>query len=479
MLRAGAAAVRCALCRGVHPAAPGLPARRGAAAAAAVAEAAPAAHPEGPPGAGACGEPFPPEPATQEGAESDGEGAVTVTDSALVAREAAELVFRDAVSSRLVLQTDLSTKQRQAPSAVFQPRVRNHTVETTVDNMWQMWDGLDRYKDDWEQLDLPRAASRLTVELRWKVIQLRHRDDRYLQISDVMARRHRNRLDTYRRAYRSVLQRLKAEGRGALTAPCHPQHAAELLTVTYWDFVMARANRDWMTVLYDDSYRRAAKQYNWVRMRDIGKYYWKHDWYYRTKWERRGNMLKTFLKIQWYMFKLPLVFGMWRSLLVTAEHLSLFADITAARYRARRAGLEPTVRASKLAEAKLERQEAREQQAKLADEGEAFGTLQTQQEAAIDRFTVTERGQGFRHIWVIVLLGVFLYTVKWFFYEGKIPRWLLPEHERVARLAEDEWESSPKKVAGKPPPEPVPPELQPAHKPQAPFGFWFKRRPAD
>jgi len=331
----------------------------------------------------------------------------------------------------MVVQKDVNPVRHiplgDAPEDYFTPTVANHTRETHVDESWREWDALDALQDDWEQLDIPHAASRLTLELRWRLLQLRYRNDRYIKISDVMARRHKRRMDVYRKSYRAILQNLKMGGRGSLIlpGPCNDNAAAELLGASYLDFVSARHQRDWLHTFHDDAYKRRAKLYNRIKMKDEMKHYWKQDWFYMTKWEKRRNMVSTAVKVHWYAIKLPVVFGFYRVLLHVLEHASLLLDWKRAQYRAYRLGLQPLRRRSRVAEA---------QQREFA---KAAAGKDRKRTTGIMHWVGNARGGAVLQMLNLLFFGVLLYTVRVIILEGQTFRFLLPEEERVAALERD------------------------------------------
>eukprot|EP01065_Artemidia_motanka_P051579 TRINITY_DN9129_c0_g5_i1.p1 TRINITY_DN9129_c0_g5~~TRINITY_DN9129_c0_g5_i1.p1 ORF type:complete len:438 (+),score=112.47 TRINITY_DN9129_c0_g5_i1:122-1435(+) len=349
--------------------------------------------------------------------ESGAKEVMSVPDH-IDAERAADLVFRDAVSSRLVFQQGRPAAVTTLPEpGYFRPSVRNHVVETTVDNIWQKWDDLERIRDDWEQMDLPRVTSRLTLELRWRVIQFRYRNDRYFQVSKLMEKRNKRKMATYRKAYRGCLQKLKAEGRGGWIplVRCSDVQCAEVKHLGFLDFSWSRCARDWQGVLHEDSFRRAARQKNWSNNKDAGDNYWKHDWYYQTKWQRRKSALANIVRVQLFFLRFPFVFVLQRGTLVVLEHCSLAFDMTRARIWARIKRVQPLVRRTVLTEARLE-------------------SLKRERGAAdlpvVEKIYQNRRGSFILPFVLAVTILLLTTSARTYLMEGKLPAFLLPKREQ-------------------------------------------------
>ena len=364
--------------------------------------------------------------APKPGSDGGGAGAGGGETNAVVSevQEATDLVFQEAVNQRYVV---LRAEDYERGSELVEndPRWENSggamAQHAASDNMWKDWEQLEREKTAHEILDLPEFASAATMYLRWRVCELRCRPDKFLNISHLMEGHLLKRRTAYRNAHRTMrhaatqMRGPKAR-RGVLrdlfSIPSREQ-LAQIRFAPYTEYVHARHKRDMLTMFTEDSFTRTARRRAIAMNLEMGRVPWKQDAFYVTKWEGRIMGVKNIFKLFYHSVKLPVVFLAWRTVLMAAEHLSLGVDYGRAYARGGR-----SVRAEFQTQHRV---------ATHRPDGKDHTDGQQMLRAKIN---ASKSSSPLTTIIVIVgaiALGVHLWT---HIYEGRLPSFMVPAHER-------------------------------------------------
>ena len=217
---------------------------------------------------------------------------------------------------------------------IIQTEKKWRTEETEVmrhfaqDTLWMDWERIEMEKDDFEILDLPHFASGLTIFLRYQVVKMRTRSDKFFTISDLLESHYTKRRTMYRNAYQTMRHTARVDDTRYPKFFSVPSAQAlkGVQFQSYSGFIHSRHKRDVLTLFTEDSFVRSARKRNFSKQREITAEFWKHDFHYQTKWEGRIKGAREVVRFLFFIVKVPTVFFVGRGVLMALEHTSLLFD---------------------------------------------------------------------------------------------------------------------------------------------------------
>eukprot|EP01063_Lacrimia_lanifica_P022572 TRINITY_DN30113_c0_g1_i1.p1 TRINITY_DN30113_c0_g1~~TRINITY_DN30113_c0_g1_i1.p1 ORF type:complete len:447 (+),score=152.70 TRINITY_DN30113_c0_g1_i1:42-1382(+) len=340
------------------------------------------------------------------GAAEGGAATPDVGNSGLAVKAAQDKVFATAVNEKYVITTEADLEKQLAKTHEKKWDVPIQRRDGEHDELWKDWEVVEKEHSDDEILDVPEFASRLTLYLRWKVCEMRCREDKFLNTSELMRNHLTKRRRVYRNAYQSLRHKAVRDRRGFISPASAAVYEASKAQ-GYVTYVHARFQRDILTLFKEDSLTRTARKRAFSHRTQKTKEFWKHDEFYETRRETRIRTAKHWGKVVFFSVKLPVVFIAYRWSLMAVEHVALLGDYAVAYVK----GFRPT------------------SYSKTINEHADYDNM-TPVDTLRDKIKGTKAASPISTAVPLALAVLLVWWLMITFHEFRLPYYFIPAHER-------------------------------------------------